>query len=226
MYLPFNWMFKPPIDFEHKKYVLLSLFQKYDNDFDELKIYPSFTEISFHLADCMTIMKDGKFLAFSKPLESLSHHIQIEELQAGDVPKEFYKMPDFNEYMEYSKMNHMKYFGLFESLWKKLNWSTQILTKDNFDNLALGIGYANLKYRNEDLYYVYERKIRSKESRQYFVDLKPIQNFENIDPNLPILELRTDDFFPLNESVLPCIKSRINHIIEETLRIDIFRNVV
>ena len=120
----------------------------------------------------------------------------------------------------------MKYFGLFESLWKKLNWSTQILTNDNFDNLALGVGYANLKYRNEDLYYQYERKIRSKESRQYYVELKQIQDFKNIKPDLPILELRTDDFFPLNESVLPCIKSRINHIVEETLRIDIFRNVV
>jgi hypothetical protein len=90
----------------------------------------------------------------------------------------------------------------------------------------LGVGYANLKYRNEDLYYQYERKIRSKESRQYYVELKQIQDFKNIKPDLPILELRTDDFFPLNESVLPCIKSRINHIVEETLRIDIFRNVV
>jgi hypothetical protein len=226
MYLPYNWLFKPPIDLEHKKYVLLSTFQKYDQDFDELKIYPSFTEISFHMANSMTIIKDGKFLAFSKPLDEVTHNLQIEQLQAGDVPKEFYKMEDFNEYVEYYRINHLKYFGLFESLWKKLNWSTQVLTKENFETIPLGKGYINLKYRGEDLYFIYERKIGSKEKRTYYVDIKPIQDLQNIEEFLPVFEIRTDDFFPLNESVLPCLKSRINHIIEETLRIDLIKKVI
>lgn len=226
MYLPFNWMFKDPIDFEHKKYVLLSTFQKYDNDFDELKIYPTFTEISFHFADAMTILKDGKFLAFSKSFEETTHNLQVDELQAGDVPKDLYKMDDFNEYIEYSKTNHMKYFGLFESLWKKLNWSTQVLIKENNDNIYLGKGYIDLYYRGEKIYFSYERKPKSNKSKNFYIELKQIQGLDDNGSLLPILEVRTDDFFPLNESVLPCIKSRINHIVEETLRVEIFKKTI
>jgi len=226
MYLPYNWMFKPPVDFEHKKYVLLATFQKYDNDFDELKIYPTFTEISFHFADAMTILNDGKFLAFKNAFEYTTHNLQIDELQAGEVPREFYKMDDFKEYVEYSKSTHMKYFGLFESLWKKVNWSTQVLTKENFDMLSLGKGYVDLTYRGENLYFVYERKMKSPKSNQYYVEMKAIKDLNERNEILPVLEVRTDDFFPLNESVLPCLQSRINHIIEETLRVDIFKKVI
>jgi hypothetical protein len=226
MYLPFNWLFKQPIDLEHKKYVLLATFQKYDNDFDELKIYPSFTEISFHLADAIAVLNDGKFLAFKNDFEYKTHNLQIDELQAGDVPKDFYNTQDFKDYIEYSKINHMKYFGLFESLWKKLNWSTQVLTKDDFNMLPSGKGYMTLFYRGENLYYSYERKPKSTNSKHYYVEITPIKDLKNIDEILPILEIRTDDFFPLNESILPCIKSRIGHIIEETLRVNVFKKVI
>lgn len=226
MYLPYNWMFKPPVDLEHKKYVLLATFQKYDNDFDELKIYPTFTEISFHLADAMTVLNDGKFLAFKNEFKYKTHNLQIDELEAGEVPKEFYKIEDFKDYIEYSRLTHMKYFGLFESLWKKVNWSTQVLTRENFDMLSLGKGYVDLHYRGENLFYSYERKLKSPKSNQYYVDIKAIKDLTNKNEFLPVLEVRTDDFFPLNESVLPCLQSRINHIIEETLRVEIFKNVI
>jgi hypothetical protein len=37
-----DWLFQEPIDFEHKKYVLLAYFKKVDDSLMENKIYPTF----------------------------------------------------------------------------------------------------------------------------------------------------------------------------------------
>jgi hypothetical protein len=67
---------------------------------------------------------------------------------------------------------------------------------------------------------------KSTKSNNFHINITPIKDLKNINEVLPILEVRTDDFFPLNESILPCIQSRINHIIEETLRVDVFKKVI
>lgn len=46
-----NWIYTEPIDFEHKQYVLLDYYQKLEKEFDELKLYPSFQDITLHLAN-------------------------------------------------------------------------------------------------------------------------------------------------------------------------------
>ena len=46
-----NWIYTQPIDLEHKQYVLLDFYQKLEKDFDDLKLYPSFQEITLHLAN-------------------------------------------------------------------------------------------------------------------------------------------------------------------------------
>ena len=54
-----EWMFKEPIDFEYNKYTLLDYLQKCEKGFDKMEIYPDFVELSLHLANLQSIVKDS-----------------------------------------------------------------------------------------------------------------------------------------------------------------------
>ena len=49
MKLDLKWVFKKPIDMEHKGYILLDYISKVDKELDEFRIYPTFQELSIHL---------------------------------------------------------------------------------------------------------------------------------------------------------------------------------
>ena len=53
-----DWMFTQPIDSEHKKYVLMSYFQKIDELIVQNKLYPHFIELSLHMANLHTLIKE------------------------------------------------------------------------------------------------------------------------------------------------------------------------
>ena len=57
-----EWMFTQPIDFEYNKYTLLDYIQKCEKGFDKLEIYPDFVEISLHLANLQSLVKENTLL--------------------------------------------------------------------------------------------------------------------------------------------------------------------
>ena len=65
-----DWIFEPPIDFEYKQYKLLSFIQKTKKDFEENKLYPSFQQITLHLANLNIFSSSGEYLSTQTPLES------------------------------------------------------------------------------------------------------------------------------------------------------------
>ena len=65
-----DWLIKEPIDFEHKKYVLLGYFKKIDKLLDQNKIYPTFIELSLHLASLQTLVKENAILYTNKDFKS------------------------------------------------------------------------------------------------------------------------------------------------------------
>ena len=50
MRLETNWLIQEPIDLEHKQYVMMDYISKVNKDFDEFKLYPSFQELTLHVA--------------------------------------------------------------------------------------------------------------------------------------------------------------------------------
>ena len=82
-----DWMFEKPIDREHKEYKLLSYFQKMGEKLDKMELYPGFIELSLHLANVQTLVKDKKVLYTTKRFSSVDDELLVKDLKIKDVPK-------------------------------------------------------------------------------------------------------------------------------------------
>ena len=85
-----EWMFKEPLDFEYNKYTLLDYIQKCEKGFDKMEVYPDFVELSLHLANLQSIVKENTLLLTNKVFESCDDEILIKELIAKK-PRELSK---------------------------------------------------------------------------------------------------------------------------------------
>jgi hypothetical protein len=77
-----EWMLKEPIDFEYNKYTLLDYLQKCEKRFNNLEIYPDFVELSLHLANIQSLVKENTLLLTNKKFESCDDEILVKELVA------------------------------------------------------------------------------------------------------------------------------------------------
>ena len=75
-----EWLLKEPIDFEYNKYTLLDYLQKCEKGFDKLEIYPDFVELSLHLANLQSLVKENTLLLTNKKFESCDDEILLKEL--------------------------------------------------------------------------------------------------------------------------------------------------
>ena len=82
-----DWMFEKPIDREHKEYKLLSYFQKMGEKLDKMELYPGFIELSLHLANVQTLIKDKKIIYTNKKLESVDDELLVKDLKLKDIPE-------------------------------------------------------------------------------------------------------------------------------------------
>ena len=85
-----EWMLKEPIDFEYNKYTLLDYLQKCEKRFNNLEIYPDFVELSLHLANIQSLVKENTLLLTNKKFESCDDEILVKELVAKK-PRELTK---------------------------------------------------------------------------------------------------------------------------------------
>lgn len=75
-----EWLLKEPLDFEYNKYTLLDYLQKCEQNFDKLEIYPDFVELSLHLANIQSLVKENTLLLTKKKFESPDDEILLKEL--------------------------------------------------------------------------------------------------------------------------------------------------
>ena len=75
-----EWLLKEPLDFEFNKYTLLDYLQKCEKRFDKLEIYPDFVELSLHLANIQSLVKENTLLLTHKKFESCDDEILVKEL--------------------------------------------------------------------------------------------------------------------------------------------------
>ena len=61
-----DWLFQGILDAEQKEYILLSYFQKINQNLEELKIYPMFTDLSLHLGNIQTLLTKNQILYTNK----------------------------------------------------------------------------------------------------------------------------------------------------------------
>ena len=83
--LDLDWIITEPIDYEYKQYQLLGYLQKIDERFDKFQIYPSFKELSLHLANVKSILSDGTYIELKKEVTEYKHTIAKENLKKASI---------------------------------------------------------------------------------------------------------------------------------------------
>ena len=96
MKMDYDWFLKKPIDFEHKKYVLLDFLKKVDEDFSFGKIYPSFTEVAFQMASVQNFLRNRKYFSLKKEFEEKDDEILLFEIKEKK-PKQKFDVEDYPE---------------------------------------------------------------------------------------------------------------------------------
>src|SRR5438067_11737834 len=65
--LSVNWFIEGHIDFEHKKYVLLSYLQEINRHFDKSKLYPNLADLIFHYNNLLEFKQNKSVLQQAFP---------------------------------------------------------------------------------------------------------------------------------------------------------------
>lgn len=224
-----DWMFEKPIDREHKEYKLLSYFQKMGERLDNMELYPGFIELSLHLANAQTLIKDKKMLYTNKRFKTPDDELLVKDLKLKELPK----MSD-DEYLEFVKIlgyslpRLTEYFNVAKSVWELVFDSVHLVVKKNKKNIPLikdGFFYFKDKKNKKIYLWEYNEKYMTKDSNEKKIITKLIycdeinkltvpkiiiENTSREDKSkLPVIEMTSRGDFPIEETLLPLFKRKI-----------------
>jgi len=223
-----EWIYKEPIDFEHKKYTLLAYLQKCDRRFDELKIYPDFVELSLHLANLQSLSKENTLLTIKKNLSSYDDEILFKDLVPKIPPKlRDEQQKEIDKTVKYSGQKIYEAFEIAKSIWNVAHDSISVQIRKNKTRLEDGRGYIFHRKKFEDQIYLWEYEIRKEVTDDHYS--KTFLNFifsggtdeksfvELIEENstwsntdfykeIPVFEVKCSQDFPFEETFIPMMK--------------------
>lgn len=226
-----EWMLKEPVDFEFNKYTLLDYLQKCEKGFNNLEIYPDFVEISLHLANLQSLIKENTLLLTNKKFESCDDEILVKEL----VPKKLRELTkeeetELEKTLKFSGPKLFDSFNVAKSIWNMAYDNLEISIKKNKDNLNTGKGYVFFYRKSEDLVYVWEYEIKKSRkdtfnNKTYITEIfkgppsdltlthiletySKWKDFEQ-SKSYPIFEARCPHNFPMEQTLIPILKRKI-----------------
>jgi hypothetical protein len=241
-----EWMLKEPIDFEYNKYTLLDYLQKCEKNFDKLEIYPDFVELSLHLANLQSIVKENTLLLTDKKFKSCDDEILLKELYSKkmrDLTKE--EEDELNKTIKFSGNKLFDAFNLGKSIWNMAYDSLQITLKKNKSNIDSGSGYVYYysKFKEKLLVWEYEiKKVKGDEVNSqtelkliYEGDpkeltlLKILETFSKWNKtekysHLPVFEIQSTQNFPIESTLIPMIKRKIMAYVYQIVNIEKIKN--
>jgi len=156
-----EWMLKEPLDFEYNKYTLLDYIQKCEKGFDKLEIYPDFVEISLHLANLQSLVKENTLLLTNKKFESCDDEILVKEL----TPKKPRKLTEEEEEelvktLKFSNSRLFDAFNVAKSIWNLAYDNIDLYIKKNRKSIATGHGYVFYYNKVDTKLFVWEYEIK------------------------------------------------------------------
>jgi hypothetical protein len=215
-----DWMFEQPIDYEHKEYKLLSYFQKVGEKIDNMEVYPTFTELSLHLANLQTLIKNKQILYTDKKFKNNDDDIEFKDLQLKNIPPlSQTEYEEFIKILKYSTPKMIDFFNVVKSVWETIFDSITIKLKTNRKNELTKTGY--FYYINtENNLYIWEYTIKEKPTfstkvklihNEIKTDLTISEIMFNInkDNKLTVFEMMSKTDFPLENTLLPFFKRKL-----------------
>jgi hypothetical protein len=239
-----DWMFKEPVDFEHKKYVLLDFFKKCDENLNSLKIYPTFIELSLHLANTQTLIKNNNIIYTEKKLQFPDDELMLMDLKYKNLPiLDEESNEEVQKIIKYSAPKFFDYFNLAKSIWNVGFDSVNIEIKKNKRGIKTLRGFVYYNDNNEKVDHVWEFVLNKiiKEKNDYKIFFHHIYsgstnelNFDQITTNyknlfsgfsddeikkFPIIGVSTTQNLPFNETLVPIFKRKILSYIMQSLKL-------
>jgi hypothetical protein len=239
-----DWMFQKPIDFEHKKYVLLDFLKKCDQNLNDLKIYPTFIELSLHLANTQTLIKGNNIIYTDKKLDYPDDELMLMDLKYKTLPNiDEESNEEINKIIKYSAPKFFDYFNLAKSIWTMGFDSVNVEIKKNRRNLKTLKGFVFYKDNFSNLDHVWEFVLNKTPNNQndFKIYFHPIysgvtndltseqitSNYKNLFSalsekeieKLPIIEVTTTQNLPFIETLVPIFKRKILSYFMQTLKL-------
>lgn len=226
-----EWMFKEPIDFEYNKYTLLDYLQKCENRFENLQIYPDFIELSLHLANLQSLIKENTILLTEKKFEDCDDEILLKELSTKKPPElDDESQNELSKTLKFSAPKMFDLFNLGKSIWNVAYDNINLSLKKNKQNIESGIGFAVYYEKEGETVFVWEYIIR-KPKKENIVNKTYMKKIyeggykdktltsiisenttwkDNEDfKNKPVFEVKCDKKFPLDETLIPIVRRKI-----------------
>ncbi len=225
-----EWMFKEPIDFEYNKYTLLDYLKKCGKNFDKFQIYPDFVELSLHIANLQSLIKENTLLLTNKKFESCDDEIMVKELypkKPRDITKE--EEEELERTLKYTNVKLYDAFNVAKSVWSIAYENISISPKKNKDSVIVGAGFIVYYLSEDNKVLVWEYQLQKKdENSNYSISVKKIHEGEHqketlndiIETNstwkkidfvkkLPVFEVKCEQKLPLEETIIPIMKRKL-----------------
>jgi hypothetical protein len=229
MRLPLDWILQEPIDMEHKEYVLLDYISKIDKDLEEFKLYPTFQELSLHLANLRSISEKLKRIELKKEPEEVDDEILLNNIIHTNLTG--FTNEDLKEIVKISKdaSNRLKdFFLIAKSIWSIVFDSVLIIQKNKHFKITeknFRKGYLYFDYNNEKYLYEYHISKIDKKYEEQKCLFKLIENGNNINiekrlKNNIVFFANFDNEFPLEGCLLSIVKRKVISYITQTIKLD------
>lgn len=227
MRLPLDWILQEPIDMEHKEYVLLDYISKIDNDLDEFKLYPTFQELSLHLANLRSITEKLKKIELKEDVEDIDDEILLNNINYINLTG--FTNNELKEIVKISKKanNRLKdFFLIAKSIWSIVFDSVLVIQKNKHFKITeknFNIGYLYFEYANKKYFYKYninriDPKFDEQKCTFELID-KDIDIDSKLEKNV-VFYANFDDEFPLEGCLLSIMKRKVISYISQTIKLE------
>ena len=230
-----TWFTEGYIDFELKKYTLLSYLQEISKHFNESKLYPQLSDLIFHYNNLVAFRENKKYLQehFPKKLSGL----QIEQLQVlyEQMIEDTELMQELEEIINYSADEMKTTISSGAEIYEFVEGNLTI-TPIGIVPLDVNEGYFFLsagKTADTRIYH-YRMSIFEKHNEQYrsmktaYIDQTRrtmVHTYENFKtelirhrtdlPNPAVYSIETELSFPVEETLLPVAKRTLVKFISQ-----------
>ena len=241
-----EWMLKEPVDFEYNKYTLLDYIQKCEKRFDNLEIYPDFVELSLHLANLQSLVKENVLLLTKKKFESCDDEILMKELYPKK-PRELTaeEEQELDKTIRYSGNRLFDAFNIAKSIWNLAYDNVNIAVKKNRNAIVAGTGYIFYYKKEENKIYLWEYEIKKPKrddinhktylnliyegvsdelSITNLIDTFSTWNQLDYYKDLPIFEVRSSQDFPMEQTLIPIMKRKVMAYIFQIVNVGKIKN--
>jgi len=227
MRLPLDWILQEPIDMEHKEYVLLDYISKIDNDLDEFKLYPTFQELSLHLANLRSINEKLKKIELKENVEDIDDEILLNNINYINLTG--FTNNELKEIVKISKKANNKlkdFFLIAKSIWSIVFDSVLVIQKNKHFKITeknFNIGYLYFEYSNKKYFYKYNINRIDPKFDEQKCTFELIDEDIDIDSKLEknvVFYANFDDEFPLEGCLLSIMKRKVISYISQTIKLE------